>query len=320
MLVLAALVLITVDYRSGDDGPLDRLRGGVTTLLRPVQDGLTTVVRPIGDTFGGVGELFRIRADNERLRERVEQLEQRHRSAADVARENAELRDLLAMRDHTGVEGVTARVVGLGPTGFEWVLTIDVGREDGIERDMPVVNGDGLVGRVIQVEDHAARVLLAIDPNFGAPARHAENGEAGTVIGRGGEPMLFQPFDPEAAVEVGEEIVTSSYQSGAFPGGIPIGTVAEVGEVTAGLVRDVQVRPFVDFTRIHHVIVVTSEPVADLPAFEDAPDPEFTPPPGPPTIDGEDAADGTEADDAEAGDGTEGDGDAGDTEGDEAAP
>jgi rod shape-determining protein MreC len=305
VLVLASLVLVTVDFRSGGDGPLDRLRGGVTSLLRPVQDGLTTVVRPIGDSFGGLGELLRIRADNERLRERVEVLEQRHRSAADIQRENAELRELLAMREHTGVEGVAARVVALGPTGFEWVVTIDVGRADGIERDMPVVNGDGLVGRVIQVEEHAARVLLSIDPNFGAPARHASNGEAGTVVGRGGEPMLFQPFDPEVDVEVGDEIVTSAYQSGAFPGGIPIGTVAEVGEVTAGLVLDVQVRPFVDFTRLHHVIVVTSEPVADLPPFEDAPEPEFTPPPGPPTVDGDEAESDAEAgdegaDDAEA--------------------
>lgn len=316
VLVLAALVLVTVDFRSGDGGPLDRLRGGVTALLRPVQDGLATVVRPVGDAFGGVGELFRIRADNERLRERVDVLERRHRSTADVERENAELRELLAMRDHTGVEGVTARVVSLGPTSFEWVLTIDVGREDGIERNMPVVNGDGLVGRVIQVENHAARVLLAIDPNFGAPARHAGNGEAGTVIGRGGEPMLFQPFDPEASVEPGDEIVTSSYQSGAFPGGIPIGTVAGVGEVTAGLVRDVEIRPFVDFTTIHHVIVVTSEPVAELPAFEDAPDPDFTPPPGPPTVDGAES-------DAEGGaDEEEADGEPQDEadEGDEAAP
>ena len=300
VLVLLSLVLVTIDFRSSDDGPLEQVRGGLTAVFRPVQEGLATVVRPIGDAFGNVGELFRARAENEQLRERVETLRERERSYADVERENAELRDLLAMRDNTGIEGVVARVVALGPTGFEWTVVIDVGRADGIERDMPIVNGDGLVGRVIQVEENAARVLLAIDPNFGAPARHAANGETGTVMGRGGEPMLFQPFDPEAELAEGDEIVTSSYQSGAFPGGIPIGTIATIGEAAAGLVLDVEVQPFVDFTRLHHVMVVTSEPVEELPPFDVAGDTEFTPPPGPPTVDQESAGDTADADTADA--------------------
>ncbi|MFA9446514.1 rod shape-determining protein MreC [Egicoccus sp. AB-alg6-2] len=311
VLVLLSLVLVTVDFRSGDDGPLEGLRGGLTALFRPVQDGLVTLVRPIGDAAGGVGELFRARSENEQLRREVEALRERRRSVADIQRENDDLRELLGMRDHTGVEAVAARVVALGPTGFEWTVVIDVGRADGIERDMPVINGDGLVGRVIQVEERASRVLLAIDPNFGAPARHAANGETGTVIGRGGEPMLFQPFDPEATLEVGDEIVTSAYQSGAFPGGIPIGSVSAIGEVSAGLVLDVQVRPFVDFTRIHHVLVVTSEPVADLPPFDEAPDPVFTPPPGPATADGREDEDAAADDEDGEGEGGDGDGNAG---------
>ncbi|MFA9430864.1 rod shape-determining protein MreC [Egicoccus sp. AB-alg2] len=309
VLVLLSLVLVTVDFRSGDDGPLDRLRGGLTAVLRPIQDGLVTLVRPVGDAAGSVADLFRARSENERLRAQVDELRERRRSVADVERENEELRELLGMREGTGVEAVAARVVALGPTGFEWTVVIDVGTDDGVERDMPVVNGDGLVGRVIQVERNAARVLLAIDPNFGAPARHAANGETGTVIGRGGDPMLFQPFDPEAQIEVGDEIVTSAYQSGAFPGGIPIGSVASVGEVTAGLVLDVQIQPFVDFTRIHHVLVVTSEPVVELPPFELSPDPEFTPPPGPPTAEQDEGdEDDDEADpDADGSDGSDGD-------------
>ncbi|WP_165403875.1 rod shape-determining protein MreC [Egicoccus halophilus] len=302
-LVLLSLVLVTIDFRSEGDGPLDRLRGGITTVFRPVQDGLLTVVRPIGDAFGGVRDVFRTRAENQRLRDEVAALRGRQRSVIDIQRENAELRELLDLRDDTGVDAVAARVVALGPTGFEWTVVIDVGSADGLRRDMPVVNGDGLVGRVIQVEPNAARVLLAIDPNFGAPARHAANGETGTVVGRGGDPMLFQPFDPEAEIEVGDEIVTSAYQSGAFPGGIPIGSVATVGDVSAGLVLDVQVQPFVDFTRIHHVLVVTSEPVAELAPFEDAPDPEFIPPPGPAIVDQDEEAAGDEAADGEAADG-----------------
>jgi hypothetical protein len=70
-----------------------------------------------------------------------------------------------------------------------------------------------------------------------------------------------------------------------FPSGIPIGTVTAVGEDTSPLVREVQVSPFVDFTRIHHVLVVRSAPVEDVPPLTDLQDLEFEPPDGPPIID-----------------------------------
>jgi rod shape-determining protein MreC len=308
VLLLAALVLVTVDVRTGDDGPLAGLRGAATSVLRPVQEGIATLVRPFGGAAGGIGELFSIRAENQELRAEVERLEQRRRSVLDLERELQELRDLIGLGDRLEFDTIGARVVALAPSSFEWTITIDVGTNDGVERDMPVIDGAGLVGRIIQTTPTASRVLLAIDPNFTAAARTARTGEIGTVDGRGGEPMLLRPLDPDADLRPGDEIVTSAYQGGVFPGGIPIGTVADVGDVSTRLTREVQVRPFVDFTRLHHVLVVTSAPVEEVPPLSDTQDFEFVPPPVPPTLDPDDAPD--EDPDPEEGD-TEQDGDAG---------
>jgi rod shape-determining protein MreC len=310
-LVVAALVLVTIDFRAGDEGPVAEARGGVTAVLRPVQDGVVTLLRPLTDAAGNVRDLFAVRAENQRLREEVAELEVRRRSMTDLQRENAELLELLGRAD-TDLETVAARVVALAPSGFEWTMTIDVGTNEGIARNMPVVNGDGLVGRVIQTTPSASRVLLAIDPSFSAAARSARTAEIGAVDGRGGEPMTMRPLDPDADLQLGDEIVTSAYQGGVFPSGIPIGTVTAVGEDTSPLVREVQVSPFVDFTRIHHVLVVLSAPVEDVPPLTDLQDLEFDPPDVPPIIDrtpgdevpaapttDADADDGTEDDDAE---------------------
>jgi rod shape-determining protein MreC len=320
--VFAALALVTIDFRTGDDGPLDRLRGGATAAFRPVQDGVTALVRPFGNAASSVTDWFSTRSENERLREQVAQLEERRRSVTDLERENEELRELLSIRDRLRLETVTARTVALGPSNFEWTMTIDAGANDGIERNMPVINGDGLVGRVIQVTPDAARVLLAIDPNFSAAARTARRGEIGAIDGRGGEPMLLRPLDPEADIELGDELVTSSYQGGVFPGGIPIGTVTDVGQAGARLRREVEVAPFVDFTRVHHVLVVLNSPVDELPEFRDHDGLDFTRPPVDPLIEPEDLDvpardpdedddpdDGSEADGAEGGpdDGSEDD-------------
>jgi rod shape-determining protein MreC len=307
VLIIAALVLVTIDFRAGDgagDGPLDRVRGVVTTIFRPVQDGLVTLVRPVGNAASSVTDIFSVRSENERLRAQVESLSERHRSVDDLERENDELRDLLAIRDRGQLETVAARTVALGPSYFEWTVTVDVGTEDGVERGMPVINGDGLVGRVFQVTPTASRVLLAIDPNFASASRVVASGQVGTVGGRGADPMLFNPLDPEADIEVGDELVTASYDGGAFPGGIPIGAVAEVGDTGTRLSKDVQIRPFVNFTRLDHLLIVVQRPVDDIPPLDEAEDEEvFERPDVEATLEPEEVEGSPEGDGDDEGDG-----------------
>jgi rod shape-determining protein MreC len=281
VLALVALVLVTIDVRAGEDGLLYHARGAATAALRPVQDGVGVLARPVAGAAGRLAELVSIRADNEQLRAQVDALAERRRALVDLERENEELRALLRMQERGRFDTVAARAVALAPSSFEWTITIDVGRDDGVERGMPVVNGDGLVGRVVQVMPTSARVLLAIDPSFSAAARTARTGEIGPIEGRGGEPMILRPLDPIADIVAGDEIVTSSYQGGVFPAGIPIGSVDDPGDPGARLTREVTVRPFVDFTRLHHVLVVLSAPVEPVPPLVGTPDLEFTPPPVP---------------------------------------
>jgi rod shape-determining protein MreC len=300
VLVLVAFALVTIDFRGGEDSPLERLRGGATAVLRPVQDGVDRLVRPFTDGAGTVRDLVAVRAENRELRERVAVLEERRRVVEDLERENAELRDLLAIADRTTLDTVTARVVALAPSNFEWTITVDVGSDDGVGRGMPVLDGDGLVGRVIQVTPSASRVLLAIDPSFSAAARSATSGEVGVLDGRGGDPMVFRLLDPLATVEVGDPVVTSSFQGGVFPAGIPIGTVSAVGARTSPLVQEVQVNPYVDFTRLHHVLIVFSTGIEPIPPFEGTEGLDFVRPPVPPLLDdGPEGDDGLEDDDAE---------------------
>lgn len=277
-LVLVALVLITVDFRSAG-GPLDALRATVTATFEPVQNGLSSALRPVGDAFGAVRELFRLRDENAALRDRLAEVESRNRSFTDLERQNEELRGLLGVQERQGFEEtVVARVVALAPSNYEWTVTLDAGRAEGVDRNMVVVNASGLVGRVVQVTEHASRVLLAIDPNFRASVRTAADAEVGSIEGRGGDLMVFQPLDPEAPIEVGDEVVTNRYDHGIFPSGIPVGAVESVGDTTSLLEREVLVRPYVDFTRLEFVMVVLQLPVEPPPPVPSRPDGPFIPP------------------------------------------
>ncbi|MEX0868869.1 MAG: hypothetical protein WD011_04275, partial [Nitriliruptoraceae bacterium] len=127
VLTLVALILITIDVRSGDSGLLHGTRGVATAVLQPVQDGFGVLIRPFGVAASSVRELFGIRAENEVLRRQVEALSERRNVVADLERENRELRRLLDMAERNDFDTVAARVVSLAPSTFEWTVTIDAG-------------------------------------------------------------------------------------------------------------------------------------------------------------------------------------------------
>jgi rod shape-determining protein MreC len=268
LFTLAALAFVTIDARAGEQNPLDRVRDGVGTLFGPLQDGVAATLRPVTALVDEVRDLARLRTDNAALRAALEEERQRQRAVADVLRENERLRALLDIRsDLVGrsdeFEIRAAHVIALAPSNFEWTVTIDVGERDGIEPNMPVITGEGLVGRVVQVGPRASRVLLAVDSNFSAAVRVARSGEHGYIEGGGTEPFRLTLIDPEADVAPGDEIVTSTYANALFPDGLPVGRVASVEGDLGLLQRHVLVRPFVDFTRLDRVLVILRAPPPD---------------------------------------------------------
>lgn len=275
ILTLAVLAFVTVDARAGEENPLDRVRDGVHTVFGPLQDGLAEVVRPVTLAGEAVGDIFRLRNENARLRAELERAQQRSVSMSDVARENEELRSLLDMRDELiarsdEYEVVSARVIALAPSNFEWTVTLSVGEGEGVEQGMTVMGGDGLVGRIVDVGPTASRALLAIDRSFSAAVRISRSGEHGFLEGRGPDPMLLTLIDPEGDVRPGDEVVTSTYDDAVFPDGLPIGVVAEAGSPSGLLTREVEVQPYVNFTGLGHVFVILrAPPPAPLPAADD---------------------------------------------------
>ncbi|MEX2532947.1 MAG: rod shape-determining protein MreC [Nitriliruptoraceae bacterium] len=267
--VIFGLTLATIDIRGGGDGGASSLRSGATAVFSPVQVGVRWFVSPISNATRSVRELTRIRRDNHALRDRLEVLEQRVVSRRDLERENAELRALLAMRDRTSIDTVPARTIAISPSNFEWIITIDVGRVDGVERNMPVVNGDGLVGRIYSVGERSSRVIALIDPNFSVTVRSASSGHVGVLDGRGADPLSLRLLDSRVEMAAGDEIVTSSFDAGLYPESIPVGVVRSVQRASSQLITDVLVNPYVDFTRLGHVLVLRTSPVEEPPPFVD---------------------------------------------------
>lgn len=261
VLFASAIVLISLDFRSKPgEGPLDALGRGAMAVLAPLQEGARRVFGPVGNFFAGFTQVGSLKSRIADLEARNAEHLQREEQVADIERENTELRKLLALKQRFKLKTLSARVIGVGPSNFEETIFIDRGTRDGIRKDMPVVGGEGLVGRVIEVSPNTALVTLLIDPTESVTARLATNGETGVVEGMDQSELRFQLFDPEATVSVGDAVVTSGFRDSLYPPGIPIGSVTRLEPPRQTLSKVVYVTPYVDFTSLDHVLIVTGAP------------------------------------------------------------
>ncbi|MGH2704551.1 MAG: rod shape-determining protein MreC [Actinomycetota bacterium] len=255
-LIAASATVVTFDFRQNNGGPLRRIQDGAISVVAPVQEGISKVLSPFGDLVDSVKELSRLRRENADLRSRLERLEGVQREFPEVARENKRLLDLVHETDWKAGRRVGARVISGAPSNHEWSDMLDKGQAEGISVGMTVVSAEGLVGRVVLTSDNYAKVLLAIDPQHSVGARLTTSGETGVVTGRSERDLMFEFIDQDVKVDEGETVVTSGYDRGLYPAGIPIGRVTRVAVARDGLSKTAYVRPFVDFTSLDLVLVL----------------------------------------------------------------
>jgi rod shape-determining protein MreC len=178
ILCVASLALFTVYVKEGDCaqdaecGPLHTVQLGAAEVLLPVRSVAATVFEPVDETVQRIQNAFDNGEELERLRREVQEREALAAQASRLERENARLRELLRSERSTYEYGPLAQVVAPVGNQFTERIVINVGTEDGVEPDKPVVIGENtLVGRTTEVSKHTAQVMLVTDQIFKAGVR-----------------------------------------------------------------------------------------------------------------------------------------------------
>ena len=262
VLLLTAFTFITLDARGGEGSIMDRFRESASSILGPIERAAAAVVNPVSDFIDGLTSInsnadtiAQLEAENAELRR------QQLTSDLNQARLD-ELDKLLHVASLSDYQIVPAQVIAVASeSGYARSVTVDAGTRDGIRRDMTVLNGDGLVGRVISVGPTTATILLITDPSFSVGARLAASGEIGNVTGNGGEPLGLVLYNAQAAVEAGNVVVTLGSQNDKpFVPGIPIGEVTDVISTPGALTRQAEVEPYANLTSLNLVGIVIQAP------------------------------------------------------------
>ncbi|MFD8420207.1 rod shape-determining protein MreC [Streptomyces sp. NPDC059466] len=265
LLIAIAFALITVDIRGGEDSPVQGARQAAATVFGPIENGVSSAVDPVGNAITAVRDsddrhdrVARLEHDNAALKAKLGS-DDRNRSR--LGQLNKMLR--MAGDGQYGIKG--AQVIAIGAAqGFSWTVTIDVGANDGITRDMTVLNGDGLVGRITTVGPDTSTVLLANDPDFTVGTRMESSDELGFASGQGDRPLRVELLNGKAKIKKGDRLVTFGSQADKpFVPGVPVGVVSRVDPSGGGLTRTVYVTPYASFTKLDIVGVVVQAPRKD---------------------------------------------------------
>lgn len=225
-------------------------------------------VAPLVRSFGNVSGLVEgtiseyvwlrnVREENERLRQEVVSLEQRVTEYQEAYIENLRLRRLLDFRTTVQGEAIAARVVMHDMTGWFQTLIVDKGFEDKIAPDMPVVNDEGLVGRILDVSDHYSRVLLITDPSSGVDAIIQRNRVRGILTGRDANSCLLKYVRGNLDVQAGD-LLLSSGKDGVYPKGLRLGVVQGIIKDPVDLFQKIEVRPLVRLSALEELLILRS--------------------------------------------------------------
>jgi len=250
LLVIATLGTIALGQL--DLAVVERARLMVLDSAAPVLEAVSEPLYALEHATESFRELAELRQINESLKRENERLMVWHHRARRLEAENLRLRALLNLAPEPEARYVSARVIGDSGGAFARSLLVAAGSADGIVEGQAALSGEGLAGRVVDVSERAARVMLITDLNSQIPVSIGLTGERAIRAGDNStEPRLLY-LQPGHHVAVGDRVIPSGH-GGLLPPGLPVGVVSHVSE------EAVRVRPYVEWRNLEFLRLVDYE-------------------------------------------------------------
>jgi len=249
------LVLSLILMALGDNVQIRHIRSVATVIYGVAQDQISFLPR-----------YFALRSENDMLRQMNIDLADEVSRLRDAGVENIRLRNLLSLKESRHYPLIAGKVVGKNLILLRNTMTLNVGKVDGVQPRMPVVNEGGLVGVVATVSDHYSTVRILLNADFRASAKVQRSRVDGILAWDGGA-LLLTNVAKTLDVKIGDSLMTSEYSS-TYPPDIRIGVVEEVSQQQGSLFKKVLVTPGVNFVTLEDVFVVAYTPDSERAELE----------------------------------------------------
>ena len=258
--IFCVLMMVLSSFSDKVGGPFKTV-ANVTVI--PLQQGMNQIGGWMGDMKDNFSTMKQLKSENKKLREQVDALTTENNYLQEERYEFERLQELYKLdQNYAEYEKTAAHVIGKDAGNWFGTFTIDKGSKDGIEVNMNVLAGSGLVGIVTDVGPTWAKVRSIIDDSSNISAMAISTSDTCIVSGDmalmgTGQIAFSQMENNDNVVAVGDQIVTS-YISDKYLQGILIGSVSEVYVDSNNLTRSGYITPAVDFKNIQEVLVITT--------------------------------------------------------------
>lgn len=224
ILILASLALLVLSRL--EHSVITQLRWHVTEAMSPVLTALLVPVEPLRWVKRRAKQHWELTDTLIALREENERLRNWHWRALELKRKVARLEGLAQVVKEADTQFVTARVMANSSGAFVRSVLINAGRDQNVRLGYPVVNAAGVVGRIVDAGETAARVLLLTDLNSRVPVRVGSEGVRAILVGDNGPFPRLDYLPANAKIKPGDPVATSG-AGGIFPTGLQVGTVRQ---------------------------------------------------------------------------------------------
>jgi rod shape-determining protein MreC len=268
LLVAVSLILLTAYFGESPGSPLHAVQRGIVEVLSPVQEGASKALKPVRDIAGWFSDTFHAKSQRDQLQKQVQALRWQLAQAQTALVQNRQLTRQVGLDNSIGIDAykpVAAHVIGRDPTLWYATVEVDKGSADGVHSDDPVIGDGGLVGKISTVGPTFSVVTLITDHSMAVAAQVQDSaGDTGVLLPAVGNPnqLLLQDLPRTAAVQVGQQVVTTGFKynqlESLYPAGIPIGQVSNARQDNLLSNGQVEVNPAVDLRHLDAVQILTS--------------------------------------------------------------
>ena len=262
IMLCISLMLVIVPSVLSIMGLSDYVRGAVVTVFSPFERMMTAVTDAAKGFTDYFTEFDKLKAENEELKNRLAELEDKNYKINEIEEMNRWLYSYIDLaREHTEFDFAVANIVGREVGNYMTVFTLDVGTENGVTKDMPVVTADGIVGYVNEAGPNWCKVLTIIESASAVGAYVERSGEVGLLEGdfamrlEGLCKLTYLASDSD--IEVGDRILSSGLGS-IYPRGLVVGIVERVEPDEYSRTITAYVRPSAVLDDLSRVMVIKS--------------------------------------------------------------
>jgi rod shape-determining protein MreC len=224
-------------------------------IIRPLQLAAQSTTHWIREIQNDYSTLAGYRLENEKLRQRIQELEVEKNQLLEAEATNRRLQQILEFRSQLSTGSLTASIIADSASTWFKSCLLDKGSADGVRKGLAVVTPLGVVGQVVAVTARTAKVLLLTDPNSGVDVLVQRTRARGIVSGSLDNGTLLKYIKRSEDIQEGDRLVTSGLD-GVFPKGVVVGTVVKASKQTLGLFQHIEVMPAVNLGRTEEVLIV----------------------------------------------------------------